>query len=307
MPTIALRAPAKVNLALSVGPAEPPDSPRPGWHPIASWIAPVDLCDEVHAETLSQDSPSVFVVRHADDAPRPTRIDWPVERDLAFRALRALESHVGRTLPTRLTLTKRIPIGAGLGGGSSDAASALMALNTLHGLSIPVETLTDIAQTLGSDVPFFMHADPHTLPHPSLVSRFGEVIERLSPVHAEILLIVPGFSCATPEVYAAFDRLPPRPLREAEVRQLAASHTLDPDRLFNDLAPAACAVRPELARLLAHASEASGFPAHLTGSGSAMFVITPPERARALASHLAGDPLLADCALVATHLSDRPG
>ncbi|MBX3317707.1 MAG: hypothetical protein KF902_12695 [Phycisphaeraceae bacterium] len=307
MPTIALRAPAKVNLTLSVGPPEPPGSPRPGWHPIASWIAPVDLCDEVHAETQAQDSPSILVVRHADDAPRPTRIDWPVERDLAFRALRALEAHAGRTLPTRLTLTKRIPIGAGLGGGSSDAASALMALNTLHGLSIPLDALTGIAQMLGSDVPFFIHADPHTLPQPALVSRFGEVIERLSPVHAEILLIIPGFSCATPEVYAAFDRLPPRSLREAEVRELAAAHTLDPERLFNDLTPAACVVRPELARLLAHASEASGFPAHMTGSGSAMFIITPPERAHALAAHLAEDPLLADCALVATHLSDRPG
>ncbi len=308
MPSVTLHAPAKLNLVLSVGRPQPAPSPHAGWHPIASWMAPIDLCDEVEATPLPSESDSELHVAFADDAPRPQPIDWPRDRDLTWRALKALESHAGRRLPTRLRITKRIPAGAGLGGGSSDAASALVAIARAHDLGVYATTLQSIARPLGSDVPFFIDPEwvgaTRPMARPALVRGFGDQVERLAPVHAELVLIIPPFGCATPDVYRAFDALGAGNLNEQRVREIAAGHTLDPLSLFNDLSNAACAVAPELARLAAHASTASELPVHITGSGSAMFIVTPPERSRALARHLGADPMLAACALVATHLGD---
>ncbi len=314
MPNVTLCAPAKLNLVLSVGPPQGPSEHRPGWHPIASWMAAIDLCDDLTVEPLSPGDRSSLDLRFADDAPRPTPIDWPPERDLAFRAITALESHTRRPLATRLTLRKRIPVGAGLGGGSSNAAAALIALNHAHTLNLAPADLARIGATLGSDVPFFIDAHAsalapdsgHTraIPHPALVTHMGEQIERLAFIHAELVLLIPPFSCLTPDIYRAFDALNPSPLRAADVRARATHHVLDPASLFNDLTRAACAHHPPLGRLLAHAAEISGLPAHLSGSGSGIFIITPPERSRALAAHLASDPLLCECALIATHLAD---
>lgn len=301
---LTLRAHAKLNLVLSVGPPEPAGGPCAGWHPIASWMAPIDLCDEVTLETMQSGTHAPAEIRFADDAPRPGPIDWPPERDLAWRALRALEMHLGRTLPTRIRILKRIPTGSGLGGGSSNAASTLLGLCRLHAIELPEPELVAIGSRLGSDVPFFLDGSRES-PRPALVLHMGERIERLTPIHAEVVLVVPPFECATPAVYKAYDAQGPRSLREADVRSLTARHVLDPGSFFNDLADPACAVAPELGRLLARAREVSGLPVHVTGSGSTLFIITPPERSHALAARLAEDPLLAGCALVATHLADR--
>lgn len=305
MPPVTLHAPAKLNLVLSVGRPERPPSPHAGWHPIASWMVPIDLCDEVEAQPLVSGTPSALDIAFADDAPRPEPITWPRESDLAWRALGALESHAARPLPTRLRITKRIPTGAGLGGGSSDAASALIAISRAHDLGLSADTLQSIGRTLGSDVPFFIDPEftraSRPAPRPALVSGFGDRVERLAPLHAELVLIIPPFGCSTPDVYRAFDALPAGALNERRVRDIAAAHALDPLSLFNDLSNAACAVAPDLARLVAHAAAASELPVHITGSGSAMFIITPPERANTLARHLAADPLLTGCAILPTH------
>lgn len=273
----------------------------------------LDLCDEVRIEPLGRGAASSFSVRFADDAPRPTAIDWAMEKDLGWRAHRALEGHVGHEIPTRVEVLKRIPVGAGLGGGSADAAAVLVALNVAHGLGVGWQELARLGAALGSDVPFFIDEE-REIARPALVMHMGERIERLEPVHAEVVLIVPPFGCATPAVYRAFDELRAAAgatggvggvgVREAEVRAIAMHHVLDPGVLFNDLERAACTIAPELGRLKAHAALASGLPVHLTGSGSAMFIVCPPERARALATRLAEDPMLAGCALVATHLAD---
>jgi 4-diphosphocytidyl-2-C-methyl-D-erythritol kinase len=300
------RAHAKLNLVLSVGPPEPPGSVYPGWHPIASWMVALDLCDEVRIEPLGKGDASSFTVRFADDAPRPSAIDWAIEKDLGWRAHRALEGHVGHPIPTRIEVLKRIPVGAGLGGGSSNASAVLVGLNVAHGLGVGTPELARLGAALGSDVPFFIDEE-REIARPALVMHMGERLERLDPVHAEVVLIVPPFGCATPAVYRAFDDLlgsGGTGVREAQVRAIATHHVLDPGVLFNDLERAACTIAPELGRLKAHATLASGLPVHLTGSGSAMFIVCPPERARALATRLAEDPMLAGCALIATHMAD---
>src|SRR5262249_20048039 len=125
---------------------------------------------------------------------------------------------------------------------------------------------------LGSDVRFFL--DDHAPPRPALVTGLGERVERLGPCGAELVLILASFACPTGAVYAAYDRLGPRPLRERAVRDLAASGRAD--GLFNDLAPAAECVAPGLDAIRRAASQAAGLPVHVTGSGSALFVVCPP-------------------------------
>ncbi len=282
------RAWAKVNLALSVGPPQPPGSPKPGWHPICTWMHAIDLADDLTVETAAE---TRYELAWAADAPRPSAIDWPNERDLAVRAHRLLESHAGRALPIHLRLAKRIPVGGGLGGGSADAAAVLQAVNALYQLGLLTGTLRTLSQSLGSDVAFFIDQVPaDTAPRPAIVSGFGDRVERLPARRADaLLLILPAFGCATPGVYSAYDAAP-HPLRGPEVRALAAAPG-PPTGLFNDLETPAAAVAPALAPLRAAVSAAIGRPLHMTGSGSTLFAITTSrDEARALATRASAIP-----------------
>ncbi|NUQ53291.1 MAG: hypothetical protein HUU19_11420 [Phycisphaerales bacterium] len=283
-----MRALAKLNLSLAVGPAIEGGA-RKGFHPIASLFAPIDLADEVEVVEGGRGLDLAW----ADDASRPTPIDWAAERDLAMRALAALESRAGRGLGVGLRVRKRIPVGGGLGGGSSDAAAALVAVSEACGLGLSRVELREIGATLGSDVAFFVDdAEPARA---AVVTGLGEVIERVTmPFASELspVLIVPAFGCPTGEVYRAFDRAPTRGVDEARVRRA------DPEDLFNDLLAAAELVRPELATVRAKAGVACGRKVHLTGSGSGLFVLVPNAEAPSVVAKLAA--ALPDCNVLAT-------
>lgn len=259
-----LHCPAKINLALSVG------APRAdGMHPIASWMAALTFGDELCI--APGDGGSTF-----DIAFNPGRgdVDWPLESDLAFRAHAAMQSAAGRPLPVQVTLRKNIPAGAGLGGGSSDAAAVIVALNDLFDLNMPTADLAAIGLTLGSDVGFLVHALRGT---PSaLVTGVGETIEPL-PIAApiDLVLIFPGFGSPTGAVYQAFDAAGPQGDADvARVRDVALRSPLPPDAPFNDLAAPACTVSPKLAALRDDLSRHLDRPIHITGSGSTLFTIT---------------------------------
>lgn len=265
---------AKINLALAVGPATPPDRPGAGLHPICSWMCTVDLADTLRIGPTNS-GPSTYARRFADGSP----VDWPEADDLAVRAHRALEAHVGRTMPIHLELVKSIPPGSGLGGGSADAAGVLLALRDLFSPDLSDDTLRAVAASLGSDVPFFIDTDPT----PAIVSGHGERIERLRGVDAEVVLILPPFGCPTGEVYRAFDSLVRR--RDFDescstVRQAAARQ--DFSALFNDLRPAAEAARPPLRAIRESIEAATGETVHLSGSGSTLFLINPRVDAAAI-------------------------
>lgn len=284
MPEVVRRAPAKVNLALSVGSAEPREvngvpNPRAGWHRIASWMVCVDLCDVVTVKPTGH--ASTYDIRWATDAPKPTPIDWPVPSDLAVRAHRALERTAGRELGVHLTLEKRIPVGGGLGGGSSDAAMTLLAIREAFELEITDQKLMELGATLGSDVPFFISPNHQS----GVIHGFGERVERTprrSGGEHAALLIIPPFGCATPEVYRAFDRLhapgaSPRVPEDDRVRTLAHG-PVDPALWFNDLEEAANAVEPRLAEFRLLAERAFGVRVMLTGSGSTLIALIEPDR-----------------------------
>ena len=268
-----LECPAKVNLALAVG---APSAAHGGLHPIASWMAVVHLADQL---TLARadDQVSRFDIGFAPDV--AGAVDWPADADLARRAHALLQQRLKRPLPVRLTLRKRIPPGAGLGGGSSNAAATLVGLRRLFALEYSDAQLVDLGLQLGSDVGFLVGA---VLGVPTaLVGGCGERIEPL-PLAAplQLVLIFPGFGSPTGQVYAAFDRLTSASrggADEARVRALAQRAPLCPDELFNDLTDAAIAVNPALGEIKARVEKLLPLSVHVTGSGSTLFAGAPEE------------------------------
>jgi 4-diphosphocytidyl-2-C-methyl-D-erythritol kinase len=228
-------------------------------HPICSWMVTVDLCDELEVTRLARGRLSRYAILWHPEARRRSEIDWSITRDLAVRAHLALERAAGRPLPVQMTLRKRIPVGGGLGGGSSDAAAMLRAVNALFDLGLGPADLRRLAAGLGSDVPFFVAGGS------AVVEGFGEQVHE----HAEVpeihaVLAIPECRCPTGEVYAAYDRLRPGGLRPQAVRAA---------EVFNDLAEAAISVAPRLAEHRRDLADLAGRPAHVAGSGSSLFVL----------------------------------
>ena len=263
MPEIVIvHAPAKLNLALSVGPPN-----ADGMHPICSWMVTVDLFDELEVRQLPPDRFSRYAILWHADAKRRSDINWSINKDLAVRAHLALEKRLGRRLPVQLKLQKRIPVGGGLGGGSSNAASMLLALNRLFDLDLSVDELAEVAAELGSDVPFLITGGS------AIVEGLGEQIQRHeTPPELHAVLVFPDESCPTGRVYQLFDDQPDPGLRPEAVHELATTKP-GPDGMFNDLAAAAIRSAPPLEAALARLSETAERPAHVSGSGSSLFVV----------------------------------
>jgi 4-diphosphocytidyl-2-C-methyl-D-erythritol kinase len=277
--TITMQAPAKLNLALSVGPPQ-----EDGMHPICSWMVTVNLFDDLIVTRLDDDRLSRYAILWHEDAPRRSEINWSITKDLAVQAHLALEEAAERHLPIQMKLEKRIPVGAGLGGGSSDAAAMLHALNDLFDLGMNTHDLASIGHDLGSDVPFLVHGGS------AIVSGLGDNLESqaigpdLYPV-----LVFPDLHCHTGSVYRAYDALGPRSLQPEAVQALAAATQLP--EVFNDLLDAALEHEPQLRGVQQAVSDLAEQPVYLSGSGASLFLLADePLHAQALAdaitSHL---------------------
>ncbi len=269
---------AKVNLALAV---DRVDASR-GMHPICSWMHAIDLCDEVEITQRSAGSGSGYSIVWASGTGEDEPVAWEPEGDLVCRAHRAVESMVGRGLDVQIRVRKSIPAGGGLGGGSADAAGVLVGLHELFDLKLTREQLVGIALGLGSDIPFFVDGldAGRLIPRPAIVEGVGDRITRLEQRFdgAPLTLVVPSFGCHTGKVYGAFDELvanePGLVFREDRVRTIARSGELNASALFNDLAPAAERVSPELVGLRRSISAMlDHVPVHVSGSGSTLFVL----------------------------------
>lgn len=283
LPACTLRCPAKINLTLRVLGVR-----ADGLHELESLVAQIDLCDELSI-TPQEDG------RYWFDCDDPTLPDDG--SNLVLQAARALARAAGINRGADFVLKKRIPAGAGLGGGSSDAAATLRALNTLWGLNLPNERLHALAATLGSDVPLFLG------PPLCVIRGRGEIVEPVEPrLDAWCVLALPGIHCATPAVYRAWDRLASN-RASAESPAPTAGKPLSPalsdvlavldhpselmTRLANDLEPAAFTVAPELETLHARAADIAGGPVRMSGSGSALFrLVGSRAQAEALAGRL---------------------
>ena len=261
---VQLRCPAKVNLALSVGATD-----VTGMHSVASWQVAVQWADDLWIGP-SEDRKSHFDL--AFDAQVPGPVDWPLERDLSYRAAMLMQEHIGAPRPIRLRLRKRIPAGAGLGGGSSNAAGVLVGLNRLWALGLDTDALVQLGRPLGSDVGFCVQA---ICGRPAaVVSGLGYCLELLPAPALHLVLILPPYACSTAAVYRQFDRLGPKRAggpNLAAVRALAGA--MNTQALFNDLAEAACCVQLPLGPQRRQLAHVLGRAVHVTGSGSALFVM----------------------------------
>ena len=242
---------AKLNLVLHVGPPR-----EDGMHPICSLMASIDLADEVTATPSESGSDTVICPGVSG-------------HNLAEQALADFRSRAGRDLPPlEVTIDKRIPVAAGLGGGSADAAAVLRIANELAGGALTQQELLRLAADLGADVPSQLK------PRHAVVQGVGEQVEpvELPPLTAVLVPDPEGLSTA--EVYSELDRiggaraqLDPEPLRA-----LAAAGPADlAAGLSNDLQPAALSLRPELTKRIERLRSAGSLGAAVSGSGPTCF------------------------------------
>lgn len=192
---------AKLNLVLRVVGRRPD-----GYHLLQSLFCAVDMADEIELWPI----PRGIVLEG------PAGLG-PVEENLAYRAARALLG--GSGLGVRIVLKKGIPVGAGLGGGSSDAAAVLAGLNALYALGKTEEELMELGMKIGADVPFFLGRSP------AWVEGIGERITPLDMVVPFVFLIaVPPYPCPTAEVYRLYDALGLSPSPPGPVPPLSLIH-----------------------------------------------------------------------------------
>lgn len=252
-----LSAPAKINLGLQVLHRRPD-----GYHEINTVFAAVDLCDELEL-TARDDGRIVCRVEG-----NPQLAEEPAENNLCVRAARALREAAGVREGADLLLRKGIPTGAGLGGGSSDAAAVLAGCARLWNLSVAPADLAEIGAQLGSDVPFFLGSGP------AVAGSRGEVLEPLDLfLPWAVLLVNPGIHVPTPWAYRALNRTDRRPADDlaAALRGGMENPHLLRERLVNDFEEAVFAEHPELKRIKERMYDAGALLALMSGSGSTMF------------------------------------
>lgn len=263
-----VRAPAKVNLELKVGPRRPD-----GLHDLATVYMALGLHDEV--TVIPADEWSVSVT-----GPYAARVPTD-ESNLALRAARLLATVTSVDEPVAVHIHKEIPVAGGMAGGSADAAAALLACDHLWSVGMSRDELLEIAAELGSDVPFLLAGGI------AVGSGRGE---QLAPVLARgsyhWVLAVSDGGLSTPEVYAECDRLrsgQETPTPEPSPEMLAALRSGDADALgaalSNDLSDAALSLKPELGEVLASGLEFGAKGGIVSGSGPTVAFLTDSSEA----------------------------
>lgn len=250
-------APAKLNLFLHITGRR-----ADAYHLLQSVFMLIDWCDTLHFE-LRRDG-----VISRTDLGMAVHQDLPAE-DLSLRAARALQAATGTTLGVHISLEKRIPSQAGMGGGSSDAASCLLALQRLWGLRLPPAKLMALALSLGADVPFFL-CGSH-----AWVEGIGELITPVTLPAARFLVIKPAAGLSTQAIFSS-----PELKRDTKTATMSGFAANDNGRVYgfghNDLQPVAEKLCPPMVQSLNWLA-AQGLQGRMTGSGSAVFAQMPNE------------------------------
>lgn len=262
-------APAKVNLVLQVGARR-----QDGLHELCSLFATLDLADQVRVEEHERDEVVCAGVG---------------EPNLALTAVERFRADVAPGLPPlRVTIDKRIPVAAGLGGGSADAAAALRAANQLAGNPLDSDGLRRLAASVGADVPSQIE------PRHALVTGAGEGVEPVVLPAMTVLLLPDEEGLSTADVYAEADRLgTTRENLEPDALRAFAERPLFElaGKLENDLELAAISLRPDLADRIEALIEAGALGARVTGSGPTVFGVfrqgEAPELAGAIKAEIA--------------------
>jgi 4-diphosphocytidyl-2-C-methyl-D-erythritol kinase len=250
---LTLNAPAKINWFLKVLGLR-----NDGYHEIQSLIQKITLWD-------------VLTFTASESVVLKTDMRIPVEDNLIYRAAMLLKSRYAITTGASIHLKKNIPIGAGLGGGSSDAAAALLGLNKLWTLNLSIEELSEVAEELGSDVPLFLHG-PLSFVH----GRGEKITPRTANKTLDILLVKPSFDISTAWVYKNFSMLTKkaekvnnieqfiRKIEKAELNNIAGN-------VSNDLESVTIKSFPVIAEIKEMLHKQGAVYSLMSGSGSTVF------------------------------------
>jgi 4-diphosphocytidyl-2-C-methyl-D-erythritol kinase len=257
--TLTCPAPAKLNLFLHVVGRRPD-----GYHLLETLFRFIDLNDTLQ-----------FTLRHDGGVHRVNTVAGvPEEEDLCVRAARLLQRECGTSLGVDIAVEKRIPMGGGLGGGSSDAATTLLALNRLWGLALSRERLMQLGLMLGADVPVFVFGEN------AMGAGVGEELQACPLPDAWYVVLFPPVHVATGQIFARTELT--RNTISLKIRALSLRETR------NDLEPVVCDLYPVVAHYLAWLN---GFaPSRMTGSGACVFAeFAGEEEAQAVLGQLPKD------------------
>ena len=257
-------APAKLNLFLHITGRR-----EDGYHLLQSVFMLIDWCDTLHVEKRGDGA----ITREDLTTALPTD-------DLVVRAARALQSFAGTSLGAHIGVAKQVPAQAGMGGGSSDAATCLLALNRLWALDLPLATLERIGLGLGADVPFFLRG------RNAWVEGIGETITPIELPPGHFAVVKPPEGLDTRQIFSAPDlqRATPTAIisgfaahsesRQGQVDKLGQPGFLEFGR--NDLQPVAQRLCPAVTEAIEWLGR-QGLKARMTGSGSSVFAAMPHE------------------------------
>ena len=249
-----LFSPAKINIGLQIL-----EKRKDGFHMLRSIMYPVGLCDILEISILAEGSPPFQLSQSG------ILIDPDRENNLVTRAWRLLRDETDLP-PVNIHLHKQIPVGAGLGGGSSNASTVLLALNQRSPLRLSQDRLEVLAGRLGSDCPFFLHKGP------MLMEGRGEILTR-TQVNLEgffLVLLFPGIHVSTAEAYAGVQPKLPEITLETLVSKPV---DLWKDKLMNDFEDSVCAIYPLIRDLKEALYRAGAYYASMSGSGSSIYGI----------------------------------
>lgn len=254
MKYIEIKAPAKINIGLNIV-----DKREDGYHNLETFFYPIcDLYDKLTFELANE-----FSFSQTQDA--SIKYQEKINSNLVVKAKELMEKITGKKLNVNIKLKKNIPIGAGLGGGSSDAAATLISLNELFGLNIQYKTLVNLALQLGSDVPFFLKAKP------AIGKSRGEVLTiKEIDLPYQIVIINPGIHISTKE---AFQNITPKKakINYDDVFQSLDSFLNNKEKIVNDFEEFVFTKHPEIKfikeSLIKYGSEFS----LMSGSGSTVY------------------------------------
>jgi 4-diphosphocytidyl-2-C-methyl-D-erythritol kinase len=271
--TVTVFSPAKINLYLAVTGRR-----GDGFHDLVSVAVPLDFGDELRAERREMGDGSWEMKTGGQFSLQCDEPDVPLdESNLVLRAARAFGAATGYEGSVAFRLTKRIPLGAGLGGGSSNAVAALRALNQLTGDLLPEAQLAGVVAGLGSDCALFLHQAP------VVMRGRGERAELLPASAAarlrgrRVLLFKPGFAISTPWAYRRMvergNDYVPAAAAEGQLAAWLKGDTPADELLFNNMEAAAFEKFPALPVLLGKLRHDFGTTGRMSGSGSACFIV----------------------------------
>ncbi len=259
-------APAKVNLYLRIV-----GKRADGYHLLDSLMAPVSLYDELRITRSPKGSDPIEVT--CDDASVPTG-----RKNLVYRAAEILLQRANLFTPIHIHIKKKIPLGSGLGSGSTDAAATLVGLNRLLRLEWSIPVMAKLGASIGADIPFFIHGGP------AIVRGVGDRIRSVSNLPRLWLVIVyPGFPVSTQWVYNHLNFELTKPIKNTKLI-LPLSHSDQLVRLLvNDLEGVTIARHPRIASLKQTLIQEGAIGALMSGSGSSIFGIFAAEEGARMA------------------------